>query len=254
MPQGLVFDIKELALNDGPGSRVTVFLKGCPLRCLWCHNPEGQSFAPARHPVTRRGMSRAWEDAALAEHLGGYAAFFLESGGGVTFSGGEPLAQSEFLFAVVERLPDIHTNLDTSGFAEADVFDHALDLFDLFYFDVKGVAPDLHRHCTGVDNSGIIRNLRALAQSGKPFHIRVPLIPELTDTRENLRDLAALIRGLGARAQSVDLLPINRLAGGKYSLLDREYPLAHSRAWIAADCCEYMRTLLPDDTITLAEQ
>ncbi|MDR3361689.1 MAG: radical SAM protein [Desulfovibrio sp.] len=253
MPSGLVFDIKELALNDGPGSRVTVFLQGCPLRCLWCHNPEGQSAEPFHHAVTGRSIGRFWSDAELAAYIVSYQDFFTASGGGVTFSGGEPLSQSAFLFSVASRMPSIHKNLDTSGYAATDVFDAALRFFDLVYFDVKGIDPDLHRYCTGKDNGIILRNLRNLAVYGTPFHIRVPLIPDLTDTEENLEALAVMIKSLASKPSSVDLLPTNRLAAGKYPLLNREYPLQNSRNWVDPDWGTRFGEMLPGYTVTYGE-
>mgnify|MGYP000871470520 CR=1 FL=1 len=215
--QGIVFDITEFAVHDGPGLRTTVFLKGCPLRCAWCHNPEGLSAEP--QVLSSAGGSRlagrVYEAEELAELLRRQAPLLHGSGGGVTFSGGEPLAQAAFVAEVIDRLDGLHTVLDTSGQAEAAAFDLVARRCHLVYFDLKLVDPEAHRQWTGADNSAILANLRRLPALGVPFVLRVPLVPTVTDTSANLSAIAALAATLDG-LQRVDLLPYNRAAGGKY--------------------------------------
>jgi len=214
---GIVFDITEFAVHDGPGLRTTVFLKGCPLRCAWCHNPEGLSFEPQvlRGVAGERLAGRVYDAAELAALLNRQAELLRGSGGGVTFSGGEPLAQAPFVAEVVDRLDDLHVVLDTSGQAEAEAFESVARRCQLVYFDVKLVDAEAHRHWTGVDNAAILANLARLPALGVPFVIRVPLVPTVTDTPANLAAIARLAADLRGLTR-VDLLPYNRAAGGKY--------------------------------------
>ncbi len=217
MASGLVFDIAEFTVHDGPGIRTTVFLKGCPLRCAWCHNPEGLTFEPQR--VAGAGGERVagqrWEAAALAERLNRQGDLLRGGGGGVTFSGGEPLAQAAFVAEVTGLLDRIHVVLDTSGFAPPDDFELVARRCDLVYFDLKLLDPAAHRRWTGVDNAPIVANLARLTELGVPYVIRVPLVPTVTDSPANLAAIAAHVAGLAGLVR-VDLLPYNRAAGGKY--------------------------------------
>src|SRR5574344_991330 len=122
MTNGLIFDIKEFAINDGPGIRVTIFMKGCPLSCLWCHNPEGISCDPQFNNKTNCIVGEKYSVGKLVEKIKKYKDVFDLSNGGVTFSGGEPTLQSDFIYEVAKELPEIHKNLDTSGYCSSDVF------------------------------------------------------------------------------------------------------------------------------------
>lgn len=246
---GVVFDIREFTVHDGPGSRVTVFLKGCPLRCRWCHNPEGLSprpqlmkkvnqcsgcgacHIPCDHEECRkfdaclhacpRGLlsisGKEWESGALAQHLRQYEPMLPD--GGVTFSGGEPLLQGDFVAEVAAKL-QMHRALQTSGFAPDDVFRRVLEQMDFILLDIKLADPQLHKLYTGVDNGPILRNYEILLQSGKPHVIRIPLIPGITDTKENLTAIGRL-----TQHSKVELLRYNPLAGAKYPMLGMEYSL-----------------------------
>lgn len=224
MLTGVVFDIKEFAVHDGPGVRVTVFLKGCPLRCSWCHNPEGLAPYPQtmRSPAGERVAGARFTSAELAARLNSQSDLLRAGEGGVTFSGGEPLAQAEFVAEVIGQLDRLHIVLDTSGCADPEDFRRVAGKVDLVYFDLKLADPDEHRRHTGADNSRILRNLRALSESGVPFVARVPLIPGVTDTPENLSAIAGLIGGLPG-LQRIDLLPYNRAAGAKYAACGLRY-------------------------------
>lgn len=217
MISGIVFDIKEFAVHDGPGIRTTVFLKGCPLRCSWCHNPEGMSPEPQliRGPAGERVAGREYTSAALADILNRQADILRANEGGVTFSGGEPLGQAQFVTQVIDRLCGVHVLLDTSGYGSEGDFRLLVSRSDLVYYDLKLVDRQAHRRYTGVDNGPILRNLSVLSELGVPFVIRVPLVPGVTDTDRNLAAIGMTVRGLPGLVR-VDLLPYNKAAGGKY--------------------------------------
>ncbi len=250
--KGVIFDIKEMAVHDGPGLRTTVFLKGCPLRCRWCHNPEGLSSrpqvffrearcvrcgrcrVPCDHPECRElgrclhlcpencmevtGQER--DSAELAEELKRQGAVMGSFFGGFTFSGGEPLFQSDFLFDLAKHLSGFHLCLETSGHAPTEVFHEALAIFDYFIMDVKLADSGQHKKHTGADNRLILENLAALRASGKPHLIRTPLIPSITDTEENLSAIRTLIGD-----SPWETLPYNTVAGAKYTMLRMDYPM-----------------------------
>ena len=224
MTSGIVFDIKEFAIHDGPGIRTTVFLKGCPLACMWCHNPEGQSSQPRVicSPAGERVAGRVYTPPELAGILNQQAHILKANEGGVTFSGGEPLRQVDFILEVINLLDDLHILLDTSGYGEAEDFNRVVKQCDLVFFDLKLIDNALHRHFTGCDNTPILQNLHALSRMGVPFVVRVPLVPGITDTNENLAGIAREIRGM-PNLQRVDLLPYNKAAGSKYRSAGMEF-------------------------------
>ena len=219
---GVVFDIRELTIHDGPGLRTTVFLKGCALRCAWCHNPESRSPQPqVLHAANGdRVAGRIYRADELATLLNRQARLLAD--GGVSFSGGEPLRQAAFLEAVLDRLEGIHVVLGTSGFAPTHDFLRLVRRFDLVLFDLKIMDPEAHRRWTGADNKLILENLQRLADLGVPYLIRAPLIPGVTDTEANLRAIARHVRGLPGRPR-VELLPYNQAAGGKYAACGLEW-------------------------------
>lgn len=217
MKSGIIFDIKEFSVHDGPGIRTTVFLKGCPLACMWCHNPEGQSPEPQwmHSTVGNRLAGTIYTAAELAVLLNRQGSILIANEGGVTFSGGEPLRQADFVAQVIDQLDGLHVLLDTSGFGTETALRLLLERVNLVYYDIKLVSSAAHRRYTGVDNVLILNNLRVLSDSGVPFVIRVPLVPGVTDRRENLAAIAVLAQNLPG-LQRVDLLPYNRAAGAKY--------------------------------------
>ena len=233
MIQGIIFKIKKYALHDGPGIRTTVFFKGCPLSCRWCHNPEGIGFHP-------QAMRRQTSDGDVEETVGTTTGvddlvaqlekdqlFYDESGGGVTFSGGEPLAQPDFLEAVLAACNrrEIHTALDTSGHVFADVLDRILPRLQLVLFDLKIMDSALHRRYTGASNDRIVDNLMRIDRSPVPLRIRVPLIPGVTDGRDNLERIVRLAASLTS-IQGIDLLPFHRIGSDKYRRLGMVDPMA----------------------------
>jgi pyruvate formate lyase activating enzyme len=219
---GVVFDIRELTIHDGPGLRTTVFLKGCPLRCAWCHNPEGLRREPQVLTSAAGSRLAGWvcRPEELADLLNRQAPLLAD--GGVSFSGGEPLDQAEFLIHVLERLRGLHVVLGTSGCAGEAEFRQVARRCDLVLFDLKLMDPEAHRRWTGVDNRAIQRNLEVLAGLGKPFIIRVPLVPGVTDTSENLEAIAQRVAAMPG-PPPVQLLPYNPAAGGKYRACGLEW-------------------------------
>lgn len=252
MKKAVIFDIKGFAVHDGPGPRTTVFFKGCPLRCAWCHNPEGLSAEPqlcVREKACRhcgkcmQGCShpecqpfgrclyacpdaclsvcgREWTVEELAARLEKDRDFLTATGGGITFSGGEPTLYTDFILELAPRLRGLLLCCETSGYCTPDTFSRFLEPLDMVIMDVKLADPALHRDYTGVDNAPILKNLRHLQDSGKPHLIRTPLIPGVTDTEENLSAVAALVG-----SSPWEKLPYNTLAGAKYPSFGMKYRL-----------------------------
>jgi pyruvate formate lyase activating enzyme len=224
MTQGTIFSIEEFALSDGPGIRTTVFLKGCPLRCAWCHNPEGFSFTPEVLKTSdgERICGEVFTARQLADKLLPHRDFFASTGGGVTFTGGEPLAQSDFLAETLGMLTGVHTAIETSGYASESIFRQIIALTDLVLFDIKSMEPSIHKQYTGVDNTQILKNLKYLCEGGKDFIVRLPLIPGVNDTLEQMTAVLEAIKGAKA-LQRVELLRYHRTAGAKYAMTGRVY-------------------------------
>jgi len=269
---GLIFDIRRFSIHDGPGIRTTVFLKGCPLSCWWCHNPESQSPGPELWlrsgrcircgecvKACREGAITLQEDAYVTDlercNLCGACLevcttearqivgkqmsvaqvlaeierdipFYDESNGGITISGGEPLQQRKFLLALLKSCQekDIHTVLDTCGYASWKTLDALRPYVDIFLYDLKLIDDSRHRQFTGVSNRLILQNLRRLLQAGHAVVLRVPVIPGVTDGEDDLRQLGSFISGLPGSPR-VELLPYHRAAMGKYERLNRGYHL-----------------------------
>lgn len=224
MTTGIVFDIQEFAIHDGPGIRTAVFLKGCPLACIWCHNPEGQSKTPQlmQSPTGARLVGREYSPQELAALLNRQAAILKANEGGVTFSGGEPLLQAHFVTEVIDLLDDLHIVLETSGYGRTQDFRMLLERVNLVYYDLKLIDRQAHQRYTGCSNDRILNNLQVLSASGVPFVVRVPLVPGVTDTRENLSAIALTVQALQGLLR-VDLLPYNQAAGAKYRAAGMEF-------------------------------
>ena len=219
--QGRVFEIREFTLQDGPGVRTTVFFKGCPLRCAWCHNPEGQSFEVetlAKSNGEKTICGQDWSAEALADELAGNADIMAQSGGGVTFSGGEPLAQADFLLELIPLLKakGLHLAVETSGYASASDYEAVVSRLDFVYQDMKHHDAEAFRRWTGGDIGIVLRNIAWLRGSGVPFAFRVPVIPGVNDSAADRAAIAAFIGD-----DPVEYLPCNALAGAKYPLLGR---------------------------------
>ena len=272
---GLVFDIKEFALHDGSGLRTTVFLKGCPLRCAWCHNPEGMSPGretardlkkcrgcglcrrPCDHEECRdlgvcvkicpedavRAVGRIMTSGELSRRLLKNREFLKE--GGVTFSGGEPLLQTDFILETAGLLPEIHLAVETSACVRPEIFRRAVAAIDEIYADLKLADPALHEKWTGVRNDFILENLRWLMGTGRDFTVRVPLIPGVTDTPENLSGIASFLEP-GRKTVKVELIPYNPMTGAKYRSVGREYnPSFDEKAPLRKDLSPFLERGIP---------
>lgn len=205
--------------------RTTVFLKGCPLRCAWCHNPEGQSFdfdtMRDKNGKTRR-CGADWSAADLAKELLTNADIMLQSGGGVTFSGGEPLSQSEFLLETISLLKPsgIGIAIETSGYVDNETYKRVIDNVDFVYQDIKHHDAEQFKKWTGGNLQLVLNNIAYLKKSGKKHVFRTPLIPGVNNTEEDKMKIRTI-----AGDDELQFLPFNPLAGAKYKLLDREFPL-----------------------------
>ena len=247
----LIFDIKEFGLHDGKGLRTTVFLKGCPLRCTWCHNPEGQSFYKevSKNPLkcTSCGLcerkcnhdsckglgvcvkicpndnvkvvGQEYSPKTLAEKLLKNESFLKK--GGVTFSGGEPLCHGEFILETIKELKGIKTAVETCGYVETDKFLKVIDQIDDIFMDIKLIDESQHVKYTGVSNKLIIKNAKEILKK-RFVTIRIPLIPSVTDTNENLEGIAEFLAPYKENVK-VELIPYNKMTGAKYKNLGRSY-------------------------------
>lgn len=270
MESGIVYNIQRMSTKDGPGLRTTVFLKGCPLHCLWCSNPESQSFSPqllcfenlcvscgacekaCPHGAVTRTEQGYNRDRTLCKDCGACAdvcpskarvmsgdlmtvrqvmdivdrdsLFYANSGGGVTFGGGEPTAAGNFLLELMHACASkgYHICVDTCGVCNTRQFHKVIELADLFLFDCKHMDPAEHRRLTGLDNAVILENLQQVLSSGKNVRIRIPLMPGLNDSEENIKNLAEFLRPYGKH--EVDVLPCHAFGASKYDALNIPRP------------------------------
>ncbi|MBE6400317.1 MAG: radical SAM protein [Lentisphaerae bacterium] len=225
MSSGIVFDISEGSVHDGPGLRTTVFLKGCPLRCSWCHSPEGQSGEPEILTLpdgSTRTAGVRYQAAELAAYLRECAA--LTPQGGITFSGGEVLMQTEFVLEVISLLPGIHIVIETAGAGSSSDLLALAEAADLVYFGLKIIDPAVAKKYTGSSAAPILDNLRILdRQSRTPYMLRIPLIAGAVATEDNFKALMELSFQL-PRLQKIEFLKANTLAPAKYRSCNREFP------------------------------
>lgn len=276
---GLIFNIQRFSVHDGPGIRTTVFFKGCPLNCWWCHNPESQESRPAvsllpdrcidcgscldacpneiAGPLVRQALSpdngsrpclrcgacaeacpsgarmtigKPYSVDEIMHELDKDQIFYDESEGGVTFSGGEPLApksKTNFLLACLAacRERGYHTAVDTCGHVPREQLIAAASRVDLFLYDLKLMDDRLHRRYTGVGNGLILDNLKALSSAGANVWVRVPLIPGINDDSENIEATAAFLSSFEV-PYPVCLLPYHKVGGDKYRRLGKTYRLS----------------------------
>lgn len=227
--RGIIYDVQRYSVHDGPGIRTTVFLKGCPLRCLWCSNPESQSFEPeymssadgSGKVIAGREMSVAKVmEAVLRDKV-----FFEGSEGGITLSGGEVLAQPGFAAAIIAaaREEGVHTAVETSGFGSFETAWKVLEHVDLILYDIKGMDAEIHKSNTGVSNELIQNNLQKLLKNGKEVVVRIPLIPGYNDSVQEIQAIFDFAAQSGVK--TIEVLPYHRLGESKYERLSREYLL-----------------------------
>ena len=269
MSAGMVFNVQRFSLHDGPGIRTTFFLKGCPLSCSWCHNPEGRTAAPEVVVTAHRciecggcvdacplglpsGIGGGWTksrdrceacgscvDACPtgARRLAGREmtvaeaveeglkdrVFYATSGGGVTFSGGEPLRQSGFVIGALKafRGHGVHSAVDTCGLVDRETLLSAAEHADLFLYDIKHMDDALHHEWAGASNERILANLVALSTVHDAIWVRMPVIPGVNDDGHNLRRTADLVAGLSG-IERVSLLPYHRLGSDKRARIGAE--------------------------------
>ena len=224
----IIFDIKRFAVHDGPGIRTTVFLKGCPLRCAWCHNPESMSGDICEVAKSVRMGDKTFTDvetvgreiavSELMKELEKEKIFMEESNGGVTFSGGEPMMQSAFLNEALKacKAAGLHTAVDTSGYARWELLEETAQFTDLFLYDLKLMDNASHQQFTGVSNELILSNLLGLSALGKDIWVRLPMVENVTFTDENISHTLEFLKSLPNKPQSVDLLPYHNTAAHKY--------------------------------------
>ncbi|TFG31754.1 glycyl-radical enzyme activating protein [Candidatus Thorarchaeota archaeon] len=270
---GIVTNIQRCSTEDGPGIRTTVFFKGCPMKCVWCHNietidadpvlvwyavkcigdqgcvracpesaleltPDGMKIDHDKCQVcgtceevcptgAMKVMGTHWTSDDLVEELLRDKIFFTTSNGGVTLSGGEATYQSEFAIEVATGLQEhgIHVALDTCGYCSEKVLRELLEHVDMVLYDLKVMDPKKHEEFTGVPIDRVLTNARIIAESGKTIWIRTPIIPEHTDSEENIRSIAKFITTQMKNVERYDLLAFNRMCTDKYKLFDLEYPL-----------------------------
>ena len=269
---GVIYNIQRYSTHDGPGIRTTVFMKGCPLACWWCHNPEGRektpdhSIAASRCIACGECVDACPEGAALLTpegpavdtdhciHCGACAEacptearsfigreisveelmievgkdkiFYAESGGGITFSGGEPLMQPEFLLAGLKSCRDqcFHTVVDTSGTASWPVLEEVAAFADLLLYDLKHMDNTTHQEYVGTSNARILENLALLAESGQDVWVRLPLIPGVNDDEQNINATAVFLASLKTQ-YPLHLLPYHKVGSDKYRRMGKPYPM-----------------------------
>ena len=255
----IIFDIQRNAFVDGPGIRTTVFFKGCNLHCDWCHNPESQAFEPEMmffpDKCTQCGLCKTicplnmqacilcekcaslcpanarkicgkayTADALLAEILKDKR-FYLNSGGGVTFSGGECMLQLDFLADILKKCKEqgVHTAVDTAGHVPFSHFQRILPYTDLFLYDIKCYSSEKHKKYVGVTNEKILENLQKLFHSGAKIWIRIPVIPGVNDTPEEMENIRTLLAQYG-KPEKIELLPFHAMGEHKYTAIGKKMP------------------------------
>jgi pyruvate formate lyase activating enzyme len=234
--KGLIFSIKRYSIHDGPGIRVTIFMKGCPLNCKWCHNPEGIKPESETVVTTYRVGEKEFckeEEAGQYYSVGQIISilerdrvFMDKSTGGVTFSGGEPMLQFEFLYEAVKacKKSGYHTTIDTSGYSPRENFEKIMPFTDLFLFDIKHLDDDKHIGATGVSNTGILENYRFLIENGCHVALRIPVIPGFNDDPDHIERLKqfVILTGTGS-LQQINLLPFHKTGSSKYVKFNLPY-------------------------------
>ncbi|MHA2225042.1 MAG: glycyl-radical enzyme activating protein [Candidatus Hodarchaeales archaeon] len=233
MVKGIIFNIKKFAVHDGPGIRSTIFFKGCPLECWWCHNPEGINPEPEivdkipyepSIPSTKEIIGReVTVNEVMAEIKKDWIFYEQSNEGGITFSGGEPLMQADFLNHLLNacREEELMTTLDTSGYASWETIDKIKDKISLFLYDIKIIDDSKHQKYTGASNKIILSNLQKLDAEGANIIVRFPIVPGINDDEKNVNQTIKLLNNLKT-TDEIHLLPFHNIAKGKYKKLKRK--------------------------------
>jgi pyruvate formate lyase activating enzyme len=234
--KGLIFSIKRYSIHDGPGVRVTIFMKGCPLSCKWCHNPEGIFPEPETISTAYRIGDREFFRNEVAgkyytvddviKVLGRERVFMNHSKGGVTFSGGEPMLQIGFLLEVLEVCKEAgyHTTVDTSGYSSVENFKSVLPYTDLFLIDIKHLDDSRHIEATGISNATILENYLFLLKNAVAVSLRIPVIPGFNDDQAHMERLRQfIISNRTDTLKSIHLLPFHRIGSSKYKRFNLPY-------------------------------
>ena len=221
MTEGIIHSVETCGTVDGPGIRFVVFTQGCPLRCLYCHNPDCRHFEDGKKTTS----------AELIAEIKKYRSYFQSSGGGVTVSGGEPLMQPEFVSSIFKGCHEIgiHTALDTSGYVYLETAKPVLEHTDLVLLDIKSFNPEIYKQVTSVSLEPTLIFARYLAQINKPTWIRFVLVPNLTDPVDNVRGLAEFVATLG-NVERVEVLPFHKMGEYKWEQLGLNYQLKDTQS------------------------
>jgi pyruvate formate lyase activating enzyme len=249
MPEdvGRIFDIQKFCLHDGPGIRTVVFLKGCPMGCAWCSNPGARKLEvlqvrSAEFPELTAPDSRDYTVDEVVRTCLQDVAFYEESGGGVTLSGGEAMVQHRFSIRLLRALREqgLRTAIETTGYAAEPIFGRILGLVDLLIMDVKHWDPAKHREWTSVGNELPLRNLRTAITAGGEVLVRIPVIPDVNASNEDAVEFSKLLRPIGVT--EVQLLPFHQYGERKYDLLGWDYRMAGVAPLHEEDLTEYIET------------
>lgn len=246
--EGLIFNIQKFSIHDGPGIRTTVFFKACPLRCKWCANPESQNAKPQLMLDSNTKEQKLDSKYQTAKEVFDICMqdtdFYKESGGGVTFSGGEAMLQPDFALELLEMLKkeNIHVAIETTGFVNTDVFQKLAPKFDLLLFDFKHYDSDKHFEGTGVHNEKIIENLKWTIDQKINVLVRIPVIPGFNYSLEDAKGMADKLSEIGVK--DVQLLPFHQMGERKYEFLNRDYELKDLKALHKEELIPYQQVLI----------
>lgn len=222
--KGLIFNLQKFCINDGPGIRTTVFLKGCPLRCAWCHNPESHSSEIQIMKENGKDIlcGKYVEVEEVIEEVLKDEVFYNNSGGGLTLSGGEPLLQFDFAYALLRmaKQKGLHTCLETCGFTETEKILKIAEFTDIFLYDWKLTNDLLHKEYTGVSNQRILKNLKAIDSAGSNVILRCPIIPGVNDNEEHFLGIEQLANQL-ENVIAIDVEPYHPLGTDKYKRIGK---------------------------------
>lgn len=226
----LVFNIQKFSVHDGPGIRTTLFFKGCPIRCLWCHNPESQCYE-VENIETKEGkvevVGKDYTVNELVKEVEKDIIFYEQSGGGVTLSGGEVMTQDmDYVAPLVKKIQSkgISVAVDTCGVAPFENFERILPYVDYFLYDLKFINSQLHKEYTGVGNELVLDNLKKLSEHGATIHLRLILLEGLNTSDEVIEETVAWLKMNNISVSIINLLPYHEFGFDKYKRLGRKDP------------------------------